>query len=245
MKIKVYSSLSIDEKTLKKILPQAKLCPPIARGQILKDVDQKYNIIAVIDGKFDQSLAIAPSEIRDALRAGVRIYGSSSMGAMRAAETERFGMIGFGKIFEFVRDSKTFRDDFLGQVFQDNTIEYKSYTYIDFYFSVQHLVLKQKIRKAIGEKLCMMYSKLFYADRNLAALRFKVSKSKNHTPEMLNAIELLTRQPFSQKREDAIGLLKLIKTDILKVQKLNRGILKSAALSPDPFKFYPKNLFKI
>jgi hypothetical protein len=62
--------------------------------------------IVLIDGVFHQSLAVWHKEIVYALLAGVVCIGAASMGALRAAELHRYGMIGVGKIFEMYRDGE-------------------------------------------------------------------------------------------------------------------------------------------
>ncbi len=62
--------------------------------------------IVLIDGVFHQSLAVWHKELLWALLEGVVCIGAASMGALRAAELHRYGMIGIGKIFEMYRDGE-------------------------------------------------------------------------------------------------------------------------------------------
>ena len=68
-------------------------------------------IVGIIDGVFHQSLAVSPKEIIALLDRGVRVYGASSIGALRAAETHMYGMIGVGEIFAMYRDRVIDADD--------------------------------------------------------------------------------------------------------------------------------------
>lgn len=54
----------------------------------------------MIDGEWRQALAVMHKEIVFALLQGVICVGAASIGALRAAELSRYGMIGIGKIFE-------------------------------------------------------------------------------------------------------------------------------------------------
>ena len=96
---RIYAGLSLDAANARMILPEASFSRPIARGELLQAVDEGVQVVVLIDGKFDQNLAVSPDEIRDALSCGVRLYGSSSMGALRASELHSYGMIGHGLIF--------------------------------------------------------------------------------------------------------------------------------------------------
>lgn len=222
--------------------------PPIQRGQLLKDIDLGYNVVAIVDGKFDQNLAVTPSEVMDALRAGVRIYGASSMGALRAAECENYGAIGCGKIFEFIKKSENFRDDFLGQLFIDQktfdqTFQWKNKTYVDFYFAAADLAAKKKISKKHAEKIREIYQQIFYAERGLDSLLQLVHKQKKDAAELTQVAQLIFAEKITQKSRDAMELLHLIKKDLEKIQKANAQILAEAQKAPNPLNFYPRDLY--
>src|SRR5690348_14464795 len=80
------------------ILP-ARYFAPVRCGDILACLRLKPRVIGIIDGFFDRSASVWHKEILWALEAGVRVFGASSMGALRAAELEVFGMEGYGDIF--------------------------------------------------------------------------------------------------------------------------------------------------
>ena len=75
------------------------LRPPVKRGD-LPALDDEVDVIGIIDGVFMGEAAVGHREIIDKLKSGVKVYGSSSMGALRAAELQDFGMIGVGTIFD-------------------------------------------------------------------------------------------------------------------------------------------------
>ena len=75
--------------------------PPAKQGDICRAVQERGpDAVALIDGYFEQVPAVWHKEILWAMKLGVQVYGASSMGALRAAELQQFGMIGVGKIFE-------------------------------------------------------------------------------------------------------------------------------------------------
>jgi hypothetical protein len=55
--------------------------------------------IALVDGLFDQSAAPWHKEVLYALSLGLPVAGGGSMGALRAAECDAFGMTGIGTIY--------------------------------------------------------------------------------------------------------------------------------------------------
>jgi len=243
MKIKIYAGLSIGRDEIKKLLPVAAVAEPVQRGQLLKDISEGYNVVGIIDGIFEQDLAVAPSEVMDALRAGVRVYGSSSMGALRAAECSSYGAIGCGKIFEMIKQASEFRDDYLGHLFFHNKPEWKTKTYVDFYFSAQDLVARKKISKKTAVQLCTLYEKLFYAERSEVALLQAIQNHKKSEATLTEASQMIFREEKPQKTKDAEELLLLIKKDLEEIQAINSKIVSGAQASPDPLNFYPRDLY--
>lgn len=92
-------------------LLDATVLPPVKRGDLATLAALNPEIIAIIDGEFFQGLAVSPKEILPFLEKGVRVYGASSMGALRAVELARFGMIGVGRVFRLFRSGLLNSDD--------------------------------------------------------------------------------------------------------------------------------------
>jgi hypothetical protein len=82
------------------------LSPPAACGDIVRAVRSGANTICLVDGFFAGERAVWHKEILFALSEGVRVLGASSMGALRAAECDRFGMEGVGTIYADYRDGR-------------------------------------------------------------------------------------------------------------------------------------------
>lgn len=80
--------------------------PPAEAGDLLRlEVDDSTRL-CLIDGYFDHRPAVRHKEILLLLSKGVRIFGASSIGALRAAEMDGFGLVGVGAIYRaFARGS--------------------------------------------------------------------------------------------------------------------------------------------
>lgn len=74
--------------------------PPVAQGDVLRSVRARPRAIGIVDGYFDGVPAVWHKEILWAMTEGIHVFGSASMGALRAAELHLFGMRGIGRIFE-------------------------------------------------------------------------------------------------------------------------------------------------
>ncbi len=89
----------------------ATILPPVRQGDVYRVVGDKPTAIGIIDGFFEGVPSVWHKEILWAIEQGVPVFGSASMGALRAAELADFGMIGVGGIFEDYRDGVLQDDD--------------------------------------------------------------------------------------------------------------------------------------
>jgi hypothetical protein len=79
--------------------------PPARQGDLWRAVRADRPVaIGLIDGRFLDVPAVWHREILAALAAGVHVFGAASMGALRAAELDSFGMRGVGRIYAAYRD---------------------------------------------------------------------------------------------------------------------------------------------
>jgi hypothetical protein len=99
----VFTGPSLDAGFVGAALPAAVVEPPACRGDIERAVARGATRILLIDGGFAHRLAVAPSEIVAALRAGVDVVGAASLGALRAAECHPAGMQGVGAVQRLYR----------------------------------------------------------------------------------------------------------------------------------------------
>ncbi|WP_436528701.1 TfuA-like protein [Actinoplanes sp. HUAS TT8] len=91
--------------------PGATILPPVAHGDLLRLDARPGDVVFLIDGLFMRVAPVRHREILHLLRNGVTVAGSSSMGALRAAELWPLGMRGVGEIFEMYRDGVITGDD--------------------------------------------------------------------------------------------------------------------------------------
>lgn len=106
----VYLGPSLPLAKAREILPNALYRPPARQSDIVSDVIAlNPNRIILIDGEFRGNLSPWHKELIFALQypSVKAIYGSASMGALRAAELDYLGMIGIGQIYEWYRDGVT------------------------------------------------------------------------------------------------------------------------------------------
>ena len=85
--------------------------PPASEGDIYRASLKRPKAIGLIDGQFESVPSVWHKEILWALSKGIAVFGAASMGALRAAELDRFGMTGIGAIYEAFRNGRYTDDD--------------------------------------------------------------------------------------------------------------------------------------
>lgn len=88
-----------------------RVLPPARQGDVIDAVLAGAPLIGLIDGVFEIGPSVWHKEILFALERGVVVAGAASLGALRAAELDRFGMIGIGSIYERYASAEINRDD--------------------------------------------------------------------------------------------------------------------------------------
>ena len=85
--------------------------PPVAQGDVYAAARRRPWGIGIIDGYFERIPSVWHKEILWALHRGVHVFGAASMGALRAAELDAYGMEGVGRTYEAYRDGDLEDDD--------------------------------------------------------------------------------------------------------------------------------------
>ena len=98
--------------------------PPVAQGDLYRAARRRPRAIGIIDGYFSGAPSIWHKEILWAISQGIPVFGSASMGALRAAELHAFGMRGVGRIFEAFRDGALEDDDEVAVVHGPAELDY-------------------------------------------------------------------------------------------------------------------------
>jgi TfuA protein len=162
----VYLGPSLAVADAQQIL-QAEYRPPIRRGD-LKDV--AAGTIVIIDGEFGQSLAVSPKEILSLLRAGTRVIGAASMGALRAAELHTFGMEGVGAVYEAYRSGRLTRDDEVALSYCPETLAPLTVPLVNIRFLLERLLRVGQVTAPLAAALLTAAEDIFFADRTESRL---------------------------------------------------------------------------
>ena len=183
--------------------------PPAAKGDVYRAALQRPRAIGVIDGYFSGAPSIWHKEILWALSQGIHVFGSASMGALRAAELHSFGMRGVGRIFEAFVDGALEDDDEVAVVHGPEEVGYLS-------LSEPMVNIRATLAAAEGEGVLKPaargaltdYAKsLFFPERNWTALLAQAISLGVSEGEAASLRDWLSNGALDQKRLDALEML--------------------------------------
>ncbi|MDO5848943.1 MAG: TfuA-related McrA-glycine thioamidation protein [Methanobrevibacter sp.] len=208
MKAIIYTGLSVSFDEAKEILDENVIYkPPIKRGDIGDALKENPDIIGIIDGVFHQSPAVAHKEILNAIDAGVKVIGSSSMGALRASELDVLGMVGIGYVYEQYRDGEITSDDDVAVMLDQETLEPLSVPLVNMKYVFTKAQEENVIIANEKEELLQIAKEIFYPKRIYSAVLNESSLNDDKKNKLIDFIAISK----DIKKEDGKKLIKYVK----------------------------------
>lgn len=197
-----------------KAILNAVYLPPAKQSDLLSAVTTyKPDIIALIDGVFLNDPSVWHKEILYALEQGVAVYGASSMGALRAAETEAFGMVGVGEIYRMYATGELMDDDEVVMVhgLEDTGYRPLSEPMVNVRATFQRAKEEEIIDEKLYEQLVAIAKSIYFAERTFASI-FRKAATAGIAPNKLEEIgQFVKEKYFNLKRQDALLLLETLR----------------------------------
>jgi hypothetical protein len=199
---------------------EAVYLPPAAEGDVYRVTLKRAQAIGIIDGYFQSTPTVRHKEILWAMSRGVHVFGSASMGALRAAELAAFGMEGVGRIFESYRDGILEDDDEVTIAHGPAEVGFRagSEAMVNIRQTLQKAHLSAVISPELRSSLEKMAKNLFYPDRSYPELLRCASECGLPEAELARLKKWLPGNRVDQKREDAVAMLRLMR------QRLGKGL---------------------
>ncbi|HOK57809.1 MAG TPA: TfuA-related McrA-glycine thioamidation protein [Methanothrix sp.] len=181
--------------------------PPARRGDVLAAARDGADIICLIDGVFFQDSSVAHKEILEALQMGVKVIGASSMGALRAAEMDVYGMEGVGEIYRAYRSGEIVADDEVALVFDPVTLAPLSEPLVNIRHNLRLAVDEGFIDENSAADLLDIARARYFPSRSYENL---MNDAAGRVPEetLLRFRRFLDTRRADLKREDAIRALR-------------------------------------
>lgn len=182
---------------------------PAFQGDIYDAVQSGANVIGIIDGFFEAMSSVWHKEILFALSEGVQVFGSSSMGALRAAECAPFGMIGIGSIFEAYVDGRLVDDDAVAMTHGPRELSYMPLTVplVNVIWSLRSWRESDCITEAESDRLLAVARELHFKDRTWKSIVDGTALSYGRSARVG---QLARNEAVDQKALDALQLVAIV-----------------------------------
>jgi hypothetical protein len=214
MKAAVFTGPSLDHAAAARVL-DAHYLPPIERGDIdaLMASPEPPTHVGIVDGQFLHRPSISPKEILVAMDAGVRLFGASSMGALRAVELSPYGMLGVGKIYGLFQSGQIDDDDEVAITFDPETLEVLCEPMVNIRIAAAAAVDEGAVSRAGADAFMAAAKSLYFPQRSYRAALHLANGALD--PAERDSLErfLATRAPDA-KRVDALAMLAAMREDM-------------------------------
>lgn len=206
----IFLGPSLSHEKARKIF-DADYRPPAKKGDLLRLAsDPEVKMVGLVDGVFLQDYPPTPIEVYQlARKPGVLLAGAASIGALRAVELEKFGMVGIGKVFELYKNGKIDADDEVAVTFShDYTLQ--SEAMIDIRYNLFLAHKKGVVDRKVKIALARIAKEIYFPHRSYTNI---IEEAKKRRPELaLDAFrEYIASNRKSLKEMDAVKLVKYFK----------------------------------
>jgi TfuA protein len=210
----IYLGPSLSHEKAKKIF-DADYRPPAKKGDFLKlsGLEEEISIVGLVDGVFLQDYPPTPIEVYQlAIKKNMVLVGAASLGALRAVELEKFGVIGIGKIFELYKRRKIFADDEVAVTFAEEDHKIQSEAMIDIRFNLFIAHKKGIIKESTKLATTKVAKDMYFPYRNYNDI---IDQTKKKYYTLVDDLErfrsYISVNRLSLKEQDAIRLIEFIK----------------------------------
>ena len=191
---------------------EVEILPPVQQGDLLRLHPRLPDVIGIIDGYFYQVPAVYHKEILVVLEQGTRVLGSSSLGALRAAELDVFGMEGVGQVYRLYKRGSIDGDDEVALVHLEEDEHFRPMT-------VPLVTIRHNVARARGQRIISARTaaavvasgkRLRFTHRTYRAALAGVPASAAPAEELARLADFLAHHAVDIKHADARALVRTV-----------------------------------
>jgi hypothetical protein len=184
--------------------------PPAKAGDCYALALARPRAVVLLDGLFDESLAVRHKELLALIAERTPVVGGASMGALRAAELSVFGMIGVGRIFAAFASGRLDGDDEVAIMHGPAEFDFVGLTepLINVRATILAAVRSRIVDGYTGRRILCEAKRIFYKERTWARLFEDLSRADDVNDAALRAFEdWLPGGRVDLKQEDSLACL--------------------------------------
>jgi len=210
MTVSVFLGPTLPVSEARAVLPALYL-PPVRQGDVYRTIiNHRPRAIGIIDGHFHQVPSVWHKEILWAMANGVHVFGSASMGALRAAELDQFGMEGVGRVFSAYRNRVLEDDDEVAVVHGPAELDFvaSSEAMVNMRWTFDAAKSQSILTPSTAEQLTAMAKARFYPERSYRDVLKQAETAGLPKSELKAFSAWLEQGRIDAKRDDALAMLR-------------------------------------
>jgi hypothetical protein len=212
----IFAGPSLPPKLRPPADPRLEWRPPVHQGELYRAALARPAIIGIIDGYFEVVPTVWHKEILWAMSQGIHVYGAASLGALRAAELDSFGMQGIGRIYEAFRDGRLEDDDEVAVLHGPEELGYPpvSDAMVDIRATLEEAARGGIVAPALAASLRDIAKGLFYKERSYQAMLPSAADAGLPAAALQAFADWLPAGRVDQKRRDAEAMIDAIRAHL-------------------------------
>ncbi|MBN2439442.1 MAG: hypothetical protein JXL20_12685 [Deltaproteobacteria bacterium] len=188
--------------------------PPVKQGDVVSAFYRfRPQVIGIIDGMTYPEVSVWHKDILFALERGVAVYGAGAVGAVRAVELEKAGMVGIGAVYRKLKEMEVFaEDEVLSECAESKEGWIRlSEPLVNLRATFESARDRGVIRQDECAGLITAAGEVFFRERTLEAI-FERASRKGLGADVIQRIADYSRDHYVDvQKQDAIALLHAIK----------------------------------
>lgn len=209
----VFLGPSIRQEEARLILPEAIYLPPAGMGDVLGAAQRfRPHSIGIVDGTFLSNMSVFHKEILYAIDCGIWMLGSSSMGALRAAECDAYGMIGIGEIYRKLVSGEMEDDDEVALTHADESAGFRplSDALVTIRATIEGAQSNGLLNQTEADTLIALQKARYFPDRRLSAISGDARDMGMEADRVKALHDWARHHALDPKHDDAVALLNAI-----------------------------------
>jgi hypothetical protein len=194
------------------IVGEVEIRPPAQQGDVLRLLPDVPDVVGIVDGAFFDVPAPLHKEILLAIELGARVLGASSLGALRAAELDRYGMEGIGTIYRMYRRGTLVDDGDVGVIHTDAEDGFRPLTVplVNVRYNLDRARRRGVVSRTTAAAVLAAATGIYFAERTYEAVLRTPEAVALPRDEIVALRHFLTDDAIDLKRRDALELVRTI-----------------------------------
>lgn len=191
--------------------------PPAKKGDIKHAAINGAKTIILIDAYLVYEYPPSPMEVYEVISQGVKVIGTASLGALRAVELRKHGMLGSGWVYENYLNRSIDSDDEVVTSLDSKTDKGTTLPLVRVRYAASKLIAEKKLSRVQAKNLIEYLRSIYFEKRTKACIKLAAQKcslsndiaerllSEEFDIKAIDTLDCLHRLAHNKKNIKALG----------------------------------------